>query len=313
MHSNLVLTLVVLTSISEASASPFHRVSLVSPSLKALHLRGGNIVGDEAAAVPEMGDVDAQLDAPTLTGIFGEEATVGEINIEEMIVEPPAGEPTMQRLSSIMKAYRQPASPDIVESLLDDEVVPAPDLNPTDGTMAMLATTVAGLKTAVLDALVAYPVLKYVLAAVAALVVITIVKGLFSNDAEVAEPTPQTVISFKAVDPVVLTQSSKPKYISASLTHVKKNAGNPQIMASVLLGGLGMLAGSLAMLAESAESGLTNVASTKGKSGAANGECMSDLSCDDVKKVGAGAAGGALASGIIGRSVVIGKVLSVMF
>jgi len=87
-----------------------------------------------------------------------------------------------------------------------------------------------------------------------------------------------------------------------------------------------MLAGSLAMLAESAESGLTNVASTRGKRGTAaatvatntsndgdGGECMFDLSCDDVKKVGAGAAGGALASGIIGRSVVIRKVLSVMF
>lgn len=310
MHSNLVLTLFILASISEASASPFYRVSLVSPSLKALHFRGGNIVEDVAAAVPEMGYVDAQLDAPTL----------GEEKIQEMIVEPPASEPTMQRLSSRMKAYRQPASPEILESLLDDEVVPATVLNPNDGTMAMLATTVAGLKTAFLDALVAYPVLKYVLAAIAALVVMTIVKLLFSDDAKVAEPTPQTAISINAIDPVDLTQSSKPKGVSASLTHIRKNAGNPQILASVLIGGFGMLAGSLAMLAESAESGLTNVASTKGKSGAAtvasntsNDEGGGDLSCDDVKKVGAGAAGGALASGIIGRSVVIGKVLSVMF
>jgi len=299
-------------------------VSLVSPSLKALHLRGGDIVEDVAAAVPEMGDVP--VDAPTLTGIIGEEAVFGETKIEEMVVEPPASEPTMQRLSSRMKSYRQPASPEIVESLLDDEAVPETIVNPSDGTMAMIATTVAGLKTAFLDALVAYPVLKYIFVAIAALVVITIVKEFFSDDSEVAEPTPQTAISIKAIDPVLLTQSSNPKAFSASLTHIRKTTGNSQILASALIGGLGMLAGSLAMLAESAESGLTNVASTRGKRGTAaatvatntsndgdGGECMFDLSCDDVKKVGAGAAGGALASGIIGRSVVIRKVLSVMF
>lgn len=305
MHCNLALTLILIASCNNASASPFHRAGLVSPSMKALHLRGGHL---EDGAAPPLGNGDGDVvnvDVP----VIGEDIIAVEGTMEEMAVVPPSSEPTMQRLSNRMASYRQPASPETVESLLENEVVPPPVLH--DGNMAMIATSVAGLKNAFLDALVAYPLLKYVLGAFAALVVITVVKGIFSEETEVP-PT-----SVKAIAPAVTLEQSKPKYTA------KINAGNPQMLASVLIGGLGMIAGSLAMVAESAESGFANTASSKGKRGVTavpaspentNGEDTSfDLSSDDVKKVGAGAAGGAFASGLIGRSVVIGKILSVMF
>jgi hypothetical protein len=306
MHRIIELTIILLVSACKVSASSFHRTSLISPSLRALHLRGGDL---EDVATPEIGD---DLDVP----FIGEDIIAEEESMEGMIVEPPTSEPTMQRLSKRMASYRQPASPEPVESLLEDKLVPPPVSY--NGSLAMIATAAAGLKKAFLNALVAYPLLKYVLAAFVALIVITFVKGIFE---ESDFPPPSADLNIKAIVPALAPATSKSKAIKAKIS-----AGNPQMLASILIGGLGMIAGSLAMAAESAEDGFANGTSSTRKRGVMafsassihsnsvdDGESVSDVSRDDVKKVGAGAAGGAFASGLIGRSVVISKILSVMF
>ena len=89
------------------------------------------------------------------------------------------------------------------------------------------------------------------------------------------------------------------------------------MLLSLLIGGLGVVAGSLAMVAESVDGGVGKLSFGKSESTAPSTETDSDkdgsTDGDFGKKVGMSAAGGFIASGIITRVVVTAKVLAGMF
>jgi hypothetical protein len=218
----------------------------------------------------------------------------------------------------------------------------APSSALKEGNPTMLPSAFLGIKSSMVNTFIAHPSLKYILAAVVVFAIIAIVKAIVLEESkslvvETEPEEPNSTIIIEAsqehapVDPISTSlEQTKPRVITASITHISKpreetqqfisfQPTRPQVIISLVIGGLGMIAGTIALVAETAEMGLAShrptINSEKSLSMSVEGQdsCIHRRSCDDAKKVGAGAVGGVLASGMLGRAVIIGKVLSFLF
>lgn len=328
MYRASVYAAILPICFSQTSAATFHRnlaiISVPNSSKFSHHhallrVRGGNVQDD---IQPVMDAFAAEPQDP-----------IGEPElVQDATRDAPSSEPTMMKLSKRFQSFMQPGSPDSieVESLLDQGVTSTSVLK--EDNVGFIASAFVGIKTALVNALTRYPSLKYVIAAVVTLVLIALLKEILFQESSVStteQPEPKEVITVQPSPVPAMIEEIKPQIVTASITHISTPRENiskfhptkPQLIISLVLGTLGMIAGTIALIAETAEIGITNASSKNSKinDGLSTGEgndgksTFLHLSCDDAKKVGAGAAGGVVASGMVGRAVIIGKVLNFLF
>lgn len=299
----LVVTFITYL-ISTISAAPFHRSKCVLPlplsrlsSIHALNLRGGDY--EELIFTGSV-----ENDAPIGYGLPEAEPPV-DVSIEETppITMTDNDEPvTVQHRPNVV----QPASPDPVESLLGESTEHEPSsIITTPLNFNFISTSLIGAKVALFDATHTYPALKYALIVIVASLVISIFRNLFFED--------QKEVEMEEIAVTVVSGMEKP-------------TGNSQVLLSVLIGGLGLAAGSLAMTTEHVE----NVSSRRrAKAGApVQDQDLGDEGDDGdetnnplkkipnigiYKSIGVCAGAAWLGSGMAGRATVIKNILGGMF
>lgn len=249
----------------------------------------------------------------------------------------PCNEPTITKISNtVLQSFVSFVGADSAKKSS------APSSALKEGNLTMIPSAFMGIKSSMVNSFIAHPSLKYILAAAVVFAIIAIVKAIVLEESkslvvETEPKEPNSTIIIEAsqehapVDPVSTSlEQTKPRVITASITHISKpceetqqfisfQPTRPHVIISLVIGGLGMIAGTIALVAETAEMGLAShrptINSEKSLSMSAEGQdsCIHRRSCDDAKKVGARAVGGVLASGMLGRAVIIGKVLSFLF
>lgn len=184
--------------------------------------------------------------------------------------------------------YMPPVGDSIdAEVVVEKEAQPVvvPDPVSTQGGIAALALSLTGSISSIIEK---NPVLKYVIASIIAVVVITTLKSMFTKDDEsvqLASPPPE-------------------------VSSVPHETTQQSAVASFLVAGLGVVAGSLVLRADKKVDTpipvLTpSTSSSEGNSG------NDSLSNADKAKIGVG--GTVLASGVGFRKIIVRKILSIWF
>lgn len=258
---------------------------------------------------------DAMEETITVPAVEGETepVVVEEVSEPDVVAEePPSSLPTYQRL---MNKVRQPTSEDpIVDSLIvetaevdttaEDAIDTVPEVTTSSG-VGLVSTAIAfatNIKTSLISLDAAFPVLKYVVAVVVAAILINIVTGMLSSD-NADEPAPEAFITAEPIE----TRSV-----------VKKDQNIAQNALALAVGAAGLILGSLAMVADCADSEdftrsfrhASTLSSEEEDDDSSEGG-LKNLSTGDKVKIGAGSA--ALVGGISSRAMILGKVLSIWF
>jgi hypothetical protein len=257
-------------------------------------------------------------------------------------IQMPSDQPTIMKISNTVQSYFVDSLPDSAKNKAPSSVTISKEPN-----FVILSSALRGIKNVIVNTFIAYPSLKYVLVAIMMFAVIAFVKeSLFVDKENSCSPVMVTgseelnssTLAMEATEkqqaPMISLEQVKPKVFTATITHISKRSEEgtqqfislqptrPQMMIfSLVIGGIGIIAGTIALVvAETAEIGLLgssnqpriNLEQSSSLSLEGQDSCI-HRSCDDAKKVGAGAAGGILASGMVGRAVIIGKVLNFLF
>lgn len=197
------------------------------------------------------------------------------------------------------------AAESIVSQEITEEVVSASVVEESAASVPYLKVVVPAMSS-----LLEKPAMKYVLVAAIVIVIVTAIKSLFFSKED------EEVVETPIIETVPMPSIPSIEKISVPKSSLEKKA-NAQMLLGLLVGGLGVVAGSLAMVAESVDGGVGKLAFGKSESVAPSTETDSEKDGssdgDFGKKVGVGAAGGFIASGIITRVVVTAKVLAGMF
>mmetsp|Transcript_29887 Transcript_29887/g.45735 ORF Transcript_29887/g.45735 Transcript_29887/m.45735 type:complete len:320 (-) Transcript_29887:1620-2579(-) len=316
-QSKLVLATLLLSSCSSVAA--FNPRLGGNPTFRALQIRGGDEPDvTEMKAAEKLNVVTEDAVGETIPVVEEGVEPVAEAEPVVVVEEPPSSLPTYQRM---MNTVRQPTSEDpIVDSLLvetseveataEDAIDALPDATTSSG-VGMIPTALAfvtNIKTSLISLDAAFPVLKYVVAVViVAAILINIVTGMLSSGG-VDEPVPE------------------PRSITAEPVETgsveKKDQNIAQTALALAVGAAGLIAGSLAMVADGADdeattslfrprSTATAVSSEEEEEEDSSEGGLKNISNCDKAKIGAGSA--ALVGGISSRAVILGKVLSIWF
>ncbi len=284
MHrSNIFLAFLSLSQCSHVAS--FQRIGstslLNSPhALKAIQIRGGDD--------PDKVDIDIDIDVTTSTTYESSTTEVTYGSTTEDVVSTPTYQKYMQKI-------RQPTydtydiETEIKNTDFGNEETPTTTISTGASSFAFLSSlsfsSIVRETNYFYGSLIdAYPAMKYVIAIVFAAIVVKVLAMLVDNPEE-----PQIV------DPAVLPPIDEP---------IDNPDNCVQATIALVVGGIGLLAGSLAVGSEcSQESAICPPVIPP-----------EEEETDDTCKTVAIKAGGAtLAAGVASRAMIIGKVLSIWF
>lgn len=282
---NIFLALLFLTNSSPVAS--FQRVGSRS-LITSLRIRGGD--GDLVDSL-----VDASIDqegANPTDGAAPVEAS-GSATVEDVAPSTPTDPTSVPTYQKYMTKLRQPTSevPAVESLVVDSEVEYTEEPTPVSnvGVLSALSfsTMLREIEYFYTSVIEAYPLLKFAFAIVLTVITVKLI-AIFLADGEREE------------------EEIVPPPTEITVTPIDKPDNAVQAALALVVGGVGLVAGSLAMASEQEE--VRPIPAIVSPSESEDDE--TDMSCRQ-KAIGAG--GAALAAGVGSRAMIIGKVLTMWF